>query len=89
MSEQVWKQSGALFIALLGLALLLGCSSRRVATTAEDQSLLQRERASSVLSAPERSVSADSAPIVEPPLTSVEMPSSTREMAGKVLKLPG
>ena len=83
-SEQVWKQGRALLVTLLGLALLLGCSSSRVATTAEGQSFLQRERASSVLSVPERSVSADSAPIVEPLVPLVEMPSTDREMAGNL-----
>lgn len=74
------RKSGGLFLVSLGLLILLsGCSGRKATTSAEDQSLLQRERAKAQSIPAESATSAESTRMTEPTFASPLSPQAQPE----------
>ncbi len=75
-----WRNTcGAVLVGLSIVALLAGCSGRKVTTSAADESLLQKQTVSAAPQEPRPSTGVEAARIVEPPLASIEPPPVARE----------
>lgn len=74
------RKIGRLILVSIGLLILLsGCSSRKVTTSAEDQSLLQREQAKTQSMPAESATSRETTRMTEPPIASPLSPQAQPE----------
>jgi peptidoglycan-associated lipoprotein len=83
MTELSWKNRKILLVGLIAPALLVGCSSRTVTTSAEDQNRLQRQGSVMPGTTSKTPTDVEAERITEPIIAALESPSVRQEKSSQ------